>query len=397
MGVCNACVGESSFTCSQDCGPPPITECNDGIDNTDIDTLVDLNDPGCIGPEDTSEFGVTECDDMKDNEGDGFVDVNDAGCLAPSDDDDETNCGDNVCEGGENPTSCPADCQTSIVTECSDGKDNEGDGFIDLVDSGCVDVNDDDETNCGDLICEGGETSSSCFADCAPCPTCPDQDPLEATEKVILWTPFDEGFGISTKDLSQNRYDGTLLPPGGEPSWSTGQRSYALVFNSINYVNLGNTPKIANLVPPFTIMTWLNPASFVGIRIILNPKGSNKVGQGGIVLAQSDRELLLTWLNSPGSAQSFGLNLQVGQWQHVAVTVDSSNNVRFYRNAVLTGCSPCTVFVGNPSLDNTLIGAATFGGGSSGLGFIGGIDDFIIYSRALTSQEVDYVYNNYQN
>ena len=53
--------------------------------------------------------------------------------------------------------------------ECNDGFDNDADGKIDLGDSGCTDLNDNDETNCGDKICEGGEICSSCNTDCGNC------------------------------------------------------------------------------------------------------------------------------------------------------------------------------------------------------------------------------------
>lgn len=60
--------------------------------------------------------------------------------------------------------------------ECNDGLDNDGDGKIDLADGGCVDKGDRDETNCGDRVCEGGETSSSCVVDCGPANSCSDTD-----------------------------------------------------------------------------------------------------------------------------------------------------------------------------------------------------------------------------
>jgi hypothetical protein len=50
--------------------------------------------------------------------------------------------------------------------ECSDGLDNDGDGQTDLSDAGCSSPSDNDETNCGDGECEGGETCSSCSQDC---------------------------------------------------------------------------------------------------------------------------------------------------------------------------------------------------------------------------------------
>ena len=66
-------------------------------------------------------------------------------------------------------------------TECNDGIDNDGDGKTDykwhkkfqenIGDLGCTSKEDNDETNCGDGVCEGGETCLSCVADCGVCPT----------------------------------------------------------------------------------------------------------------------------------------------------------------------------------------------------------------------------------
>jgi hypothetical protein len=60
--------------------------------------------------------------------------------------------------------------------ECNDHIDNDGDGDIDLADAGCDDKKDNDETNCGDGVCEGGEDYGSCPADCMPPDSCSDTD-----------------------------------------------------------------------------------------------------------------------------------------------------------------------------------------------------------------------------
>ena len=63
-----------------------------------------------------------------------------------------------------------------VKVECSDRLDNDGDGAVDLADAGCVDKKDKDETNCGDGVCEGGETQQNCAADCGTPGFCADSD-----------------------------------------------------------------------------------------------------------------------------------------------------------------------------------------------------------------------------
>jgi hypothetical protein len=54
---------------------------------------------------------------------------------------------------------------------CNDEIDNDGDSLIDLVDPGCGnDPADKDESNCGDGVCTGAESCSSCSLDCGICP-----------------------------------------------------------------------------------------------------------------------------------------------------------------------------------------------------------------------------------
>jgi len=65
------------------------------------------------------------------------------------------------------------DGMPTFTPECNDTIDNDFDRAIDFSggDTGCDDANDDDESNCGDLVCEGGETCLTCVSDCGICPS----------------------------------------------------------------------------------------------------------------------------------------------------------------------------------------------------------------------------------
>ncbi len=100
----------------------PKVACRDGKDN-DGDTFIDLKDPGCSSKVDKSELGSTQCDDGIDNvDSDTLVDYpNDPGCSSPSDNDE-------------------------ISGQCDDTLDNDNDGYKDLVDSKCSGFTDNDES-----------------------------------------------------------------------------------------------------------------------------------------------------------------------------------------------------------------------------------------------------------
>ncbi|MFC1647971.1 hypothetical protein ACFL1B_00790 [Nanoarchaeota archaeon] len=87
--------------------------------------------------------------------------------------------------------------------ECRDGLDNDGDGSVDLADAGCEKKQDNDETNCGDGVCEGGETISSCSLDCLPEPVC-GNDIVEGDEVC-------DGTDLAGETCSSQGYSGGAL------------------------------------------------------------------------------------------------------------------------------------------------------------------------------------------
>jgi len=94
------------------------------------------------------------CMDGSDNDGDGYTDYPaDPGCSSRND-----------------------DSELNPAVECDDGDDNDGDGDTDYNDGGCTGPTDNDETDCGDSVCEGGEVCDVCVADCGLCDSCSDTD-----------------------------------------------------------------------------------------------------------------------------------------------------------------------------------------------------------------------------
>lgn len=116
--------------------------------------------------------------------------------------------------------------------ECNDRADNDGDGAVDLADAGCDNKRDNDETNCGDGVCEGGETQQSCSADCGYPDSCNDTDggffveiqgtvsgynnnqPYEYTDYCIESATLKEYYCVGSQSYFYN-YDCSMNLTGG--------------------------------------------------------------------------------------------------------------------------------------------------------------------------------------
>ena len=104
-----------------------ISDVNDGTYNYEITDSDYFTATGSISVNGDDEskvvymipiIGNTQCSDGLDNDGDGFVDMSDPDCSSPQDN--------------------TEDVWTPGNTQCSDGLDNDGDGFVDLDDVDCA-------------------------------------------------------------------------------------------------------------------------------------------------------------------------------------------------------------------------------------------------------------------
>lgn len=82
--------------------------------------------------------------------------------LASPDDDAGPTCGDGICDAGEDSSSCPADCPPSGPT-CGDSLCEAGEDSV-----SCPADCPSGGPTCGDGVCDAGEDSASCSLDCTP-------------------------------------------------------------------------------------------------------------------------------------------------------------------------------------------------------------------------------------
>jgi Ca2+-binding RTX toxin-like protein len=112
----------------------PASDCAESDDG--MDNVVAVERPACLSPP-PAPITITECADGRDNDGDGRIDhPADPGCDTALD----------TSESPDPATPPPPPPPTPVAPECSDGKDNDGDGLVDYPkDDGCKDATDPSE------------------------------------------------------------------------------------------------------------------------------------------------------------------------------------------------------------------------------------------------------------
>ncbi len=200
---------------------------------------------------------------------------------------------------------------------------------------------------------------------------------------------FDETTGAIAVDASGNNHSGTLV---NGPLWATtGKIGGAVDLDGTDdYVSLPTG--IVNGLTSYTISAWVNlDAVSTWMRIFdfgagttnymfLSPKGGSNVVRFAITTSGNTAEQQIN-----GTAA-----LPTGVWTHVAVTLSGSVG-KLYVNGSLVGQN--TSMTLNPSslgnTTNNYIGKSQWADPY----LDGRIDDFRIYSRALTASEVNTLAN----
>ena len=205
---------------------------------------------------------------------------------------------------------------------------------------------------------------------------------LPRPELVAAYS-FNEGSGAAVADASGNNNTGTL---GTGVTW-TGQGRFgsALVFNGAGFVTIPAAASL-NLTTAMTLEAWVYPTATASTwSTVLMKEQPGEFVYTLYAGARPNRPHV--FFNTGTSAKSerttIGAQaLLVNTWSHLAGTYDGAT-LKLYVNGVLVASNPFT----GPILTST--GALRIGGNGIWKEFFQGrIDEVRIYSRALSSTEV---------
>jgi hypothetical protein len=221
------------------------------------------------------------------------------------------------------------------------------------------------------------------------------------TNGLIVYYTFDTG--TYTSNSLANLASGTVVYDASFSVSSstqivTGSAAVGDSYFSVNNNYIYRTVLTTIGLNGFTMCMWMFITS--GSNAILGSIGGSAVSGPGIYSAMSGSSFVLNNASAAYGSRDVS-NTVTSTWSHHAHTVTSSNIVLHYQNGSLT--SPPT-FVGTMSYPFTTgsfsygcclgtVYANNSGQYVNGGSYVGGIDDFRVYTRALSASEINQIYN----
>ncbi len=196
---------------------------------------------------------------------------------------------------------------------------------------------------------------------------------------------FDESAGFSAADTAGLGHTGNLV---NSPAWTEGRINNGLRFDGANdYVQMDNPS--GTLAPQtFTVALWVNASSFANANwnsTLLN-LGAHEWINGYYGLSVTTAGNPIAMLNIGGGSSNAvylqGPTIVAGQWQHLAMTYDSSV-LKLYLNGQLAAQQSVNR-IRSASAQSLILGRR----GDSGYQFSGVLDEVQIFDRALAGSEI---------
>lgn len=205
-----------------------------------------------------------------------------------------------------------------------------------------------------------------------------------ASRGLVAYWSFEDGAGVTTVDKTGNGHLGSLT---NGPSWTNGKFGSGLSFDGLDdYISVSDS-SLLNLTHSFTVAGWIKLAA-TGRDHVIFDSGTQST-RWIIQIESTNNKIDFVERDIADNLSSTGLVAE--QWYHIVVIKngDGASNLSFYLNGQSDGVAS--------------VGSVTTPSGEKRIGiwtesasnpFYGLMDDFRVYNRALSGQEVLNLYNS---
>lgn len=229
---------------------------------------------------------------------------------------------------------------------------------------------------------EGGTTSTSSFdvniIDDTPPPSNGDVDFTILNNDLISYYNFDENTGSVTGD-SKGTNDGTI----SGATWTTGKINSGLDFAGTSS-NRVNTNYAMDIDGSYSVNMWVYPTESPDNDILADLTAATGNSWYLIRRSDSNKFSLQYSANSDAEFASTGIDLTMDAWQMITLTKSGTtvklyvDNIEKATDTINFPAGSGNIFIGNRDEANLNLG--------------GKADEVGIFNRALTSDEIDFLY-----
>ncbi|MCX6345299.1 MAG: carboxypeptidase regulatory-like domain-containing protein [Armatimonadetes bacterium] len=209
------------------------------------------------------------------------------------------------------------------------------------------------------------------------------------TTDFIAFYKFDETTGTSVYDWSGNARNGTVTGTG----WTAGLVNNCLRFATATYAQRVTMPTVTGSYTAFTMSMWVYPEDTATKYLYYNTgtgNGALRIQIAGTAAARTFNVNIAG--NTTASQTTNPVAIPSNAWTLVTFGYDAAaKTCAYYVNGVLTQTLSYTTAV-NPIFTGTTnyVGAQST---TASTAFVGRLDDFRLYSRALIGTEVTSLYD----
>jgi hypothetical protein len=219
---------------------------------------------------------------------------------------------------------------------------------------------------------------------------------------LVAWYRFDEGSGLTVTDSSGRGNNGNTGPCGFPyPTWGPGRIGTAMQFSATRS-NCVAVPESANLelAGAWTVSAWVAPSSLPAAgqayALVVKPNGISQhnyalfLDHGYIGAPNLGWTAAFHDVNGKEWSSSVTAAISIGAWSHVAATWDTASLVVYVDGAAVATTMPGLP----PSASPFLPGPSTLLARNQCCAqyLDGALDEVRIYSRALSSSEIQTLY-----
>lgn len=189
---------------------------------------------------------------------------------------------------------------------------------------------------------------------------------------LVAYLPMNDGKGDIVKDISPNGFNGKIV--GGNSKWVNGKIGNGIEMTAEAEIQIPDN-KMLDGMKALTLEIWLKQDAHQSTGVI--QKGTNWPGMSYLLQPWSDQQVYFGIDNTSSRAIAPAGSYPLGEWYHLAATFDGTT-LKVFINGKEKASAKSPV-AECPDTNTPL---------QIGNRFTGVIDEFVIYNRALTEEEI---------